>query len=245
MLERIKKKELETKRTQLIAERIDQEADEANFVEVVATASSKNEKMTRDKWLENWNVDSNDSCTEDVDQHEDPLNETAADEDDDAFEELINRLNTDIGTLNENEVIDLEQELLDAYIPCGAHNVQLVVNDGMKLSDEYTALIKRVSKQIVSKSKFSSYIAEELRKIDKKLIQRNATRWSSILAMIRALLRLTEKQLNDIRLTLPEKTAKQRQVKDNFRLKVNAIYFLLTTNNDKIFIIFKNKYCLG
>jgi hypothetical protein len=54
-------------------------------------------------------------------------------------------------------------------MPCVAHNIQLVINDGLKLDDEYNKLLDHVSKNIVNKSKSSSIIAAELRKFDKKL----------------------------------------------------------------------------
>ncbi len=44
-----------------------------------------------------------------------------------------------------------------------AHNIQLVVKDGLKLNPEYNALIDRVSTNIVTKSKLPHVIAEELR----------------------------------------------------------------------------------
>jgi hypothetical protein len=61
-------------------------------------------------------------------------------------------------------------------------------------------------------------MAEELRKIDKKLIQRNATRWSSILAMIRSLHKITPEQLEKIQESLPTATLKQREMQKNFCL---------------------------
>lgn len=54
---------------------------------------------------------------------------------------------------DENETIEYdsddenvkENETL-GYIPCAAHNIQLVVKDGLKLSTNYESLIKKVSK---------------------------------------------------------------------------------------------------
>jgi hypothetical protein len=42
-----------------------------------------------------------------------------------------------------------------SYLPCAAHNIQLFLKDGLKMDAAYTALIKKVAKNIVSKSKFS------------------------------------------------------------------------------------------
>ena len=53
--------------------------------------------------------------------------------------------------------------LFKAFIPCAAHSLQNVIKDGLNFSTDYLKLIKKVSKKIVSKSKFSHLIAEELR----------------------------------------------------------------------------------
>lgn len=65
--------------------------------------------------------------------------------------------------LSEDEDSCQEEIRLSAYVPCAAHNIQLVLKDALKLSEEYTELISKVSKNIVSKAQFSSVIAEELR----------------------------------------------------------------------------------
>ena len=69
---------------------------------------------------------------------------------------------------------------------CAAHSGQLTLKDGLKLDEAYTNLIKKISKDIVSKSKCSLLIAEEVRKIDKVLKNYVITRWNSILFMIRS-----------------------------------------------------------
>ncbi len=46
-----------------------------------------------------------------------------------------------------------------SYLFCAAHAGQLTLKDGLKLNTEYTALIKKISKDIVSKSKVSLMIA--------------------------------------------------------------------------------------
>jgi hypothetical protein len=72
-----------------------------------------------------------------------------------------------------------------AYLPCAAHNLQLVIKDGLKLDEAYTKLVKHVAEDIVNKSKYSTVIAEDLREFDLKFAKRNATRWNSILMMIK------------------------------------------------------------
>jgi len=59
--------------------------------------------------------------------------------------------------------------VFSSYLPCCAHAGQLVLKDGIKLDEEYTKLIKKVSKDIVSKTKVSNLIAEEVRKLEKTL----------------------------------------------------------------------------
>lgn len=105
-----------------------------------------------------------------------------------------------------------------AYIPCAAHNIQLVIKDGLKLDKTYIDLINHVSKDIVSKSKTSLLIAEELRKLDKKLNMKNVTRWNSILFMIRSVLKLTPEDIKSIQGSMPAQNAKQKEIKKKFCL---------------------------
>jgi hypothetical protein len=72
-----------------------------------------------------------------------------------------------------------------AYIPCAFHNIQLVIKESLKLDDVMLKLIDNLAKNIVNKSKFSTCIAEELRKFGVKFQKKNVTRWNSILFMIR------------------------------------------------------------
>jgi len=85
-----------------------------------------------------------------------------------------------------------------AFIPCAAHSLQNVIKDGLNFSEGYTELIKKVSKKIVSKSKFSHLIAEELRSYRVKFNKKNTTRWNSILFMVRSVLKVTPAQFLDI-----------------------------------------------
>ena len=105
-----------------------------------------------------------------------------------------------------------------SYIPCAAHNIQLVIKDGLTLDETYTKLIDRVSTDIVSKSKCSTTIAEELREFNKKLCKKNLTRWNSTLFMIRSVLNLSPAEFSSIRNKLPTKTDKQRTSKKNFSI---------------------------
>ena len=87
-----------------------------------------------------------------------------------------------------NDFIDMREFL--AYIPCCAHNLQLVLKDGFKLDKTYENLLKNVS-LIVSKSKQSAIIAELLRDLDKFLHKNILTRWNSILFLIRSVLKIS------------------------------------------------------
>ena len=55
-----------------------------------------------------------------------------------------------------------------SYLPCAAHNIQLVIKDCLKL-EVFKELIKKTS-SIGSKCRRSIPVAEELRKLNKKLI---------------------------------------------------------------------------
>ena len=47
-------------------------------------------------------------------------------------------------------------------MPCVAHHIQLVIKDGFYLNDDLKALIDKISKNIVTKSKCCTAVAEEL-----------------------------------------------------------------------------------
>ena len=103
-----------------------------------------------------------------------------------------------------------------AYVPCAAHNIQLVIQDGMNLNIEFTSLINRISKDIVCRTKNSMIVAEELRAFNKKLCKKNLTRWNSILFMIRSVLKVTPAEYIIIRSKMPYKTQAQKLAKKNF-----------------------------
>jgi hypothetical protein len=114
---------------------------------------------------------------------------------------------------------DLLADPESSFVHCACHNFQLVIHDGLKMSDDQEKLIKKVSRDIVSNSKMSGALAEELREFDMQMAKKNITRWNSILFMIRSVLRFSPTQFNEIREKLPTKTKKQRQVKNKFELK--------------------------
>jgi len=108
-----------------------------------------------------------------------------------------------------NKLIDMEK-IYFAYLPCCAHNFQLVLKDGFLLDKVYEALLKRIAK-MASKSKASSIVAEELRNLDKFLCKSIPTRWNSILFLIRSILKLNSLDLAQIRNNMPTSTKKQRE----------------------------------
>jgi hypothetical protein len=76
----------------------------------------------------------------------------------DLTDELMEETNSDDESIKDAEDIDSENETTDhkvtkmlAYFPCAAHNLQLVIKDGLKLSDDYEVIIKRISHDIVAK----------------------------------------------------------------------------------------------
>jgi len=91
-----------------------------------------------------------------------------------------------------------------------------VVKDGLKMSDDFTNLINKLSKDIVSKSKSSHCVAEELRKLNKKLNTKNLTRWNSILFMVRSVLRLTPEEFQQIKQKMPNSTADEKERRKKF-----------------------------
>lgn len=84
-----------------------------------------------------------------------------------------------------------------AFIPCCAHNGQLVINDGLKYDDTFNNLLSKVVK-IVGKCRHSITVQEELRNLQVKLLKNNKTRWNSTLFMIRSILRLSSDELKKV-----------------------------------------------
>jgi hypothetical protein len=105
-----------------------------------------------------------------------------------------------------------------AYLPCAAHNIQLVIKDGITSDEKYVQLIDRVSRNIVSKSKFSALIAEELRNFDLKFAKKVVTRWNSILFMCRSVLKVSDVQLAKIRKKMADNTQSEKTTKANFSI---------------------------
>jgi len=149
----------------------------------------------------------------------DELTEEMSDSDDEDDEEEQNqgdKTNDDADDDLENIEEVIEQVL--CYLPCGAHNIQLVVKDGLKLDEAYSKLLTKVSSDIVSRSKVSHLIAEEVRRLDKSLYKAVVTRWNSILFMIRSVLKPTPTDFATIRKEMSTKSVRQKEIKKNFNL---------------------------
>ncbi len=52
---------------------------------------------------------------------------------------------------SDSESSDPKDSRIIAYFPCAAHNLQLVIKNGLKLSDEYELILKGISNDIVAK----------------------------------------------------------------------------------------------
>ena len=151
-----------------------------------------------------------DQVLDDLDFSLDELTDEVEEED-----ELSDTLNG-----SSEEYGDFEDEAAElAYIPCSCHNVQLIIGDGIKdLDEKYQALLSKCTKDIVGKSKMSSIIADELRKIDIKLCQKCETRWNTILFVARSCLKPNPEQYKLIRDSMNNKTAKEKEARKNFGL---------------------------
>lgn len=157
-------------------------------------------KKKRQQILDELNLELDDFTEYGKEDETDEDEDASMDDVDDFFENLDEELNS--------------QKF--AYMPCAAHNIQLVIKDGLKLSTEYEGIIEKISKNIVTKSKCCVEIAEELRALNIQLCKKNLTRWNSTLFMIRSVLKLTPSDFQTIKSQLPVKTVAQREVKKNF-----------------------------
>jgi hypothetical protein len=169
---------------------------------------------------------------------------------DDMTEELSANSDDEINTLDDtgldaDEEDDYDREIdpnmlnfvFSSYLACAAHNGQLVLKDGLKLNEEYSRLIKKVSHDIVSKTKVSNLIAEEIRNLDKVLKSYVITRWNSILFMIRSVLKLTDKDFKTLRDKMNKATEKQRLIKKNFML--SDVERSMLTELEKLLALFE------
>ena len=103
-------------------------------------------------------------------------------------------------------------------MPCLAHNIRLVIKDGLTLDNDYDKLLKHLSEDIVNKSKKSLVTAEEMRKLNIKLNKKNVTHWNSILFMTRSVLRLSAADFKTIRSEIPAQTKAQQETREKFDL---------------------------
>ena len=120
----------------------------------------------------------------------------------------MDQTDQDLDDLYEDEMLEEEGGERLAYEPCSAHNIQLVLKDGFTENPTLNDLIKRLSKNIVSRSKFSALIAEELRSFGKKFAKRVVTRWNSVLFTSRSLINVTPAQYVQIKNSMPKATKK-------------------------------------
>jgi hypothetical protein len=155
-----------TQRSEKMHKELLSEIDDINKIE--QSASPDKRKKSRDVLLAEW---------EELSAHTDELSDI-----EEVDEEECDKTLDDAEDYDEELVLS-QKDL--AYIPCLAHNIQLVVNDGLELDKTFKDLVNKISTDIVSKTKTSTIIAEELRKFDLKLNKRNAIRWNSTLFMIR------------------------------------------------------------
>lgn len=120
-----------------------------------------------------------------------------------------------------NDAEDLSDEKEDphrsAYIPFAAHNIQLVLKDGLKLSKAYTDLLTKVSK-VVTIAKRSTIVAEELRELNKRITKMVVTRWNSALFMLRSDKRLSKEEFKQIQSVMPTSKKKQKEAKKAFNI---------------------------
>ena len=117
----------------------------------------------------------------------------------------------------EDDIDDVEIKNF-AYEPCACHNIQLVLKDGFAQSPTFENLIKKISKNIVTRSKFNALIAEELREFGKKFAKRVITRFNSMLFTARSVISVSQVQFVKIQKAMPVKTIKQKESRALFAI---------------------------
>jgi hypothetical protein len=89
-------------------------------------------------------------------------------------------------------------------IPCFAHTIQLVVNDGLKQISLIQPALSKVSK-IAKLSHTSTIFAEKLELIGKSIPKANKTRWNSQFNTVEKVLRIPPSELNEILILVKRK----------------------------------------
>jgi hypothetical protein len=218
-----KRKLAEEKQEQMAAKLIQDEIVQMNLNSPSFDPKAKIIYFTRAQTLPQLDNDSdNDDFTDELSDLEETeyANLTAND-----AEELDSDSESEVNeeVPNEPEDTDMFEERLadpeSSLVHCACHNFQLVIKDGLKLCEDQDKLIKRVSKDIVSKSKMCSALSEQLREFDMQMAKKNVTRWNSILFMIRSVLKFSSAEFLKLKESLPRSTKKQRQVYNKFDLK--------------------------
>jgi hypothetical protein len=111
---------------------------------------------------------------------------TVIDNNDSHMMELIKNSFDNVATTNES-----------LRVPCFAHTLQLVVNDGLKEVSSIQPALSKVSK-IAKLSHTSSIFAEKLELIGKSIPKANKTRWNSQFNTVEKILRIPSSELNEI-----------------------------------------------
>lgn len=181
---------------------LEKEIEEMNTNGVVLDNNKNSRKRTAEELLADYDEELED--TEELDESLIDIDDTILDADEE----------------EEDESFDDSCLRRLAYEPCSAHNIQLVLKDGFEEVTFLNELIKKISKNIVSRSKFSALIAEELREFNKKFAKRVVTRWNSILMMARSVLSVTPDQFKKIREKMPTYSQKQKDAKKSFELSL-------------------------
>ncbi|CAF2045875.1 unnamed protein product [Rotaria magnacalcarata] len=89
-------------------------------------------------------------------------------------------------------------------IPCFAHTIQLVVNDGLKQISSIESALVKVSK-IAKLSHTSISFAEKSEHIGKSIPRANKTRWDSQFNTVENVLRIPPSELNEILISIKRK----------------------------------------
>ncbi|CAF4183113.1 unnamed protein product, partial [Rotaria magnacalcarata] len=105
----------------------------------------------------------------------------------------------------DEEIIQCVSENLELLrLPCFAHTLQLVFNDGIKHAANATAALTKVAK-IAKFSHSSTLFAEELENYKKNIPRATQCRWNSQFLTVVAVSDIPLKTLNDILIKLDKK----------------------------------------
>jgi hypothetical protein len=123
-----------------------------------------------------------------------------------------------------------------AYLPCAAHNLQLVLKDSFSECKQLLDKLFNKCTKFVTLCRYSSHIVEELRSFNKTVQKSVITRWNSYLFVIRSFNKLTKTEMNKLQNVISDR---DKRKKNKFDHKFTKEEFKLMLDLQQILELFE------